>query len=170
MSWLLHTKVVPMQANSRQPCQSSAGQPVGSDGAEQPVQTDAGSFHCAGVGDPNELAWICYDCADCLCRPEQWIEMPDYALTNKLFLGRLHPLLQKHGTLGLQLLLCSGIPCFRKIVLGKGSKEDRESGLLGNHVLLSQPAAKLGDVLPPSSDSLGSNFVALFFAIYSYFF
>ena len=47
-------------------------------------------------------------------------------------------------------------------MLGKGSREDRESGLCGNHVLLSQPAAKLGDVLPPSSDALGNSFVALF--------
>ena len=28
MSWLVHTKAVPMQPNSRQQCQSSAGQPV----------------------------------------------------------------------------------------------------------------------------------------------
>ena len=32
MSWLLHTKVVPMQANSKQP--------VGSDGAAHPAQAD----------------------------------------------------------------------------------------------------------------------------------
>ena len=59
-------------------------------------------------------------------------------------------------------MLCLGPPRFRKLLLGKGSKEERESGLLGNHVLLSQPAAKLGDVLPPTADSLGQNFVALF--------
>ena len=88
--------------------------------------------------------------------------MPEYALANLLFLGRLHALLQKHDTLGLRLLLCLRRPYFRKLLLGKGAKEEREEGLLGNHVLLSQPAAQLGDVLPPSGESLSNNFVALF--------
>ena len=90
------------------------------------------------------------------------MKMPEYALANMLFLGRLHPLLQKHGTLGLRLLLGLGIPCFRKLLLGKGNKEEREGALLGNHVLLSQPPAQMGDVLPPSAESLSDNFVALF--------
>ena len=54
---------------------------------------------------------------------------------------RIHPLLQKHDTLGLRLLLGLGRFCLRKLLLGKGSKEERESGLLGNHVLLSQPVS-----------------------------
>ena len=90
------------------------------------------------------------------------MQMPEYALANLLFLGRLHPLMQEHGTLGLRLLLGLGIPCFRKVLLGKGNKEERESSLLGNHVLLAQPAAQLGDVLPPSAESLNDNFAALF--------
>ena len=151
-----------MPPNSRQPRKSIAGRAVGSDAAEQPCEAEARAFNCAGVGDPNELAWICYECANCLCKPEKWMQMPEYALANLLFLGRQHPLLQKHGTLGLRLLLGLGIPCFRKLLLGKGSKEERESGLLGNHVLLSQPAAQLGKELPPSAESLSNNFVALF--------
>ena len=47
-------------------------------------------------------------------------------------------------------------------MLVKGKKEEREKELLSNHVLLSQPAAQLGDVLPPSAESLSNNFVALF--------
>ena len=51
---------------------------------------------------------------------------------------------------------------FSEIIFGKGNKEERESGLLGNHVLLAQAAAQMGDVLPPSAESLSNNFVALF--------
>ena len=89
---------------------------------EHPVEAEAAAPSCAGFGDRNEAAWICYECASCLCKPEQWMQMPEYALANMLFLGRLHPLLQKHGTLGLRLLLGLGIPCFRKLLLGKGNK------------------------------------------------
>ena len=159
MSWLLHTRRVPMQENSRQPRESGAVESGSDGGAGQPVGE---ACNCAGVGDPNELAWICYDCANCLCKPDELIEMPEYALANLLFLGRLPALLQKHDTLGLRMLLSLGRPCFRKLLLGRGAKEERESGLLGNHVLLSQPAAKLDDVLPPSGESLSNSFVALF--------
>ena len=152
MSWLLHTKALPMQPNSRQPCGSSAG---------QPVETEAAAPSCAGVGDPNEAAWICYECANCLSKPEQWMQMPEYALANMLFLGRLHPLPQKYCTLGLRLLLGLGIPGFRKLLFGKGNKEERECALLGNQVLLSQPPAQIGDVLTPSAESLSYNFVVL---------
>ena len=131
-------------------------------GAVMNIQSEAAAPSCAGVGDPNEAAWICYECASCRCFPEQWMQMPEYALANMLFLGRLHPLLQKHGTLGLRLLLGLGIPCFRKLLLGKWNKEEREGALLGNHVLLFQPPAQMCDVLPPSAESISDNFVALF--------
>ena len=150
MSWLLNTRRVPLEQNSRQPCLHSAEQPID----EAP--------NTAGVGDANKLAWICYDCMNCLCKPDEYIQMPEYALANLLFLGRQHPLLQKHDTLGLRMLLSLGRPCFQKLLLGKGAKEEREAGLLGNHVLLSQPAAELDTVLPPSGQSLSNNFVALF--------
>ena len=52
MSWLLHTRRVAMQPDSRKPLGSSAAQP-------------ASAHTCAGVGDPDEVAWICYDCATC---------------------------------------------------------------------------------------------------------
>ena len=159
MSWLLHTRRVAVQEDSRQPRASAAAESGGDGGAAQPVR---GTRNFAGVGDPDELAWICYDRTDCLCKPDEHIEMPEYALANLLFLGRLLALLQKHDTLGLHMMLSLGRPCFRKLLLGKGEKDERESGLLGNHVLLSQPAAKLDDVLPPSGESLSESFVALF--------
>ena len=125
MEWLLHTRRVPMQEDSRQPRASVAAESGGDGGAAQPVR---GTRNCVGVGDPDELAWTCYDCANCLCKPDEHIEMPEYALANLLFLGRLLALLQKHDTLGLRMLLSLGRPCFRKLLLGKGAKDEGESG------------------------------------------
>ena len=143
MSWLLHTRRVPLQPDSRKPLGSSA-------------------YTCAGVGDPDEVAWICYDCASCLCVEDERLQLPELALSNLLWLGREHPLLQEFGTVGLRMLLGLGRPCFRKMVLGKGNKDERQSGLTGNHILIAQPAAELGDVLPPTSAQLSASFVAIF--------
>ena len=115
-----------------------------------------------GVGDPDETAWICYDCATCLCVEDEYLQMPEYALSYLVWLGREYPLLQQHGTLGLRILLSLGRPCFRKLLLGKGHRETRQSGLAGNHILVSQPAADFGDVLPPTSAQLSASFVAIF--------
>ena len=81
-----------MQPNSRQPLGSSGAQP-------------ASPYTCAGVGDPDEVAWICYDCASCFCVDDPLLQLPEYALANLLWLGREHPLLQQFGTLGLRMLL-----------------------------------------------------------------
>jgi hypothetical protein len=60
------------------------------------------------------------------------------------------------------MCLCVGRPCFRKLLLGKGHKENRQTGLAGNHILVSQPAADIGHILPPTSASLSTSFVAIF--------
>ena len=86
-----------------------------------------------------------------MCVEDERLQLPEFALSNLLWLGREHPLLQQFGTLGLRMLLGLGRPCFRKMVLGKGNKDERQSGLTGNHILVAQPAAELGDVLPPTS-------------------
>ena len=108
------------------------------EGADRPAQPVSQSS-CAGVGDRDAVAHICYDCAMCLCVDDKLIKMPRYALANQMFLGREHPLLQD-STPGLRLLLGFGRPCFRKLLLGKGRGEDRESGTTGNHILVSQGA------------------------------
>ena len=159
MAWLLHTRRVPLLPDSRKPPQSSAeesaSQPASS--AAQPVM----EHKCAGVGDINQVAHICYDCATCLCVEEKLIKMPKFALSNAMWLGREHPLLQD-ASLGTRLLLGHGRPCFRKFLLGRGHKQDRESGTTGNHVLVSQGAPSIGQVLPPSSQQLSQSFVAVF--------
>jgi len=113
------------------------------------------------VGDIDAVAHICYDCATCLCVEDKLIKMPRFALANAMWLGRQHPLLQ-NASLGLRLLLGLGRPCFRKLLLGAGRREDKESGTSGNHVLVSQGAPSLSDVLPPSSRQLSDSFVAVF--------
>ena len=148
ISWLLHTRRVPVVGGSRQCPTSSAGRP-------------ARQFPCAGVGDPDETAWICYDCATCLCVDDKLIKMPEYALSNLMWLGRQHPLLQ-NASLGLRMLLGLARPCFRKLFLGKGRNQNRQSGLTGNHVLVSQACADVGEVLPPTSSQLSNTFVAIF--------
>ena len=64
MSWLLHTRRVPMQEDSRQPRASAAAESGGDGGAAQPVR---GTRNCAGVGNPDELAWIYVTTAPTVC-------------------------------------------------------------------------------------------------------
>ena len=140
-----------MLANSRKAPLCRVEQPAqeGADRAAQPVAQSA----CAGVGDRDAVAHICYDCATCLCVDDKLIKMPRYALANHMFLGREHPLLQD-STPGLRLLLGFGRPCFRKLLLGRGRREDRESGTTGNHILVSQGAPSSSEVLPPKASQL----------------
>jgi len=158
-SWLLHSRRVPLVPDSRRAPYASAEQPAtrSSSSAAQPVL----QHKCAGVGDIDAVAHICYDCATCLCVEDKLIKMPRFALANAMWLGRQHPLLQ-NASLGLRLLLGLGRPCFRKLLLGAGRREDKESGTTGNHVLVSQGSPSLSDVLPPSSRHLSDSFVAVF--------
>ena len=70
--------------------------------------------------------------------------------------------LLQNASLGLRVLLGLGRPCFRKLLLGVGRREDRQSGATGNHVLVSQGSPSLSQVLPPSSRHLSNSFVAVF--------
>ena len=159
MSWLLHTRRVPLVPDSRRAPHDSAEQPtsLSSSSAARPAL----QHKCAGVGDIDAVAHICYDCATCLCVEDKLIKMPRFALANAMWLGRQHPLLQ-NASLGTRLLLGLGRPCFRKLLLGAGRREDKESGTRGNHVLVSQGAPSISDVLPPSSRQLSDSFVAVF--------
>ena len=87
--------------------------------------------------------------------------MPKFALASHMWLGREHTLLQ-NATTGLRLLLGLGRPCFRKLLLGAGQKEDRQAGTTGNHVLIAHGSPTLGEVLPPSAQDLSDSFVAVF--------
>ena len=159
MCWLLHSRRVGVLSGSRSTLLDSAELPASasSSSAEQPAL----QHPCAGVGDINAVAHICYDCATCLCVDDKFIKMPRFALANAMWLGRQHPLLQ-NASLGTRLLLGLGRPCFHKLLLGKGRREDRESGATGNHVLVSQGAPSISDVLPPESRHLSDSFVAVY--------
>ena len=101
-----------MLPNSRKAPQGSAEQPAAqsSVSAAQPGL----QYKCAGVGDSDAVAHICYDCATCLCVDDKLIKMPRFALANGVWLGRQHPLLQK-ASLGLRLLLGLGRPVLREL-------------------------------------------------------
>ena len=129
--------------------------------AEQPAARHAASSSYARIGDPDQTARICFDCAACLCVDDKLIKMPEYALANDLWIGRERAALQ-NGSLGLRMLLGLGRPCFRKLLLGKGQKDTLQSGFTGNHILISQASASLGEVLPPPSTHLKDSFVVIF--------
>ena len=150
---------VPMVPDSRRAPQSSAEQSAAqSSGSHaQPVSR----HKCASVGDSDRVAHICFECATCLCVGDKCIAMPRFGLSNALWLGRQHPLLQ-NASLGLRLLLGLGRPCFRKLLLGAGRREERQSGTTGNHVLVSQGSPSIREVLPPSSRQLSDSFVGVF--------
>ena len=116
---------------------------------------------CAGVGDPDQTAHICFDCAGCLCVDDKCIKMPEFALANDFWLGRERPALQS-ASLGLRMLLGLGRACFRKLLLGKGQRDTLQSGFTGNHILISQASATLAEALPPSSMHLKDSFVVIF--------
>ena len=148
-----------MVPNSRKPPRCTAEQPAAASSSS--AAPPASQHSCAGVGDRDAVAHICYDCATCLCVEDKLIKMPRFALANAMWLGRQHPLLQ-NASLGLRLLLGLGRPCFRKLLLGRGRTEDRESGTTGNHVLVSQGSPTMEEVLPPSSRHLSASFVVVF--------
>ena len=87
--------------------------------------------------------------------------MPKFALANLMWLGREHPFMQT-ASLGLRMLLGCGRAYFRKLLLGKGQKEDLQSGLAGNHVLVSQEKPTKTPSLPPTAEALSEIFVAVF--------
>jgi hypothetical protein len=153
MQWLLHTRRVPLQR------EDSAAQSVFPQAAS--VAQPALPHPCAGVGNPDETAWICLECARCLCVDDKLIEMPKLALANLMWLGR-EPRLLQTASLGLRMLLGGGRACFRKLLLGRGPKEELQSGLAGNHVLVSQAKPTKTPTLPPTAEELSENFVAVF--------
>ena len=165
MAWLMHSRRIPLLPNSRKSRTNKAHPPAGKEdapgSAEQPADRSIVSPSCAGVGDPDQTARICFNCASCLCVDDKLIKIPEYALANDFWIGRQRVALQ-NGSLGLRMLLGLGRPCFRKLLLGKGQKDTLQSGFTGNHILISQASASLVETLPPPSTQLKDSFVVIF--------
>ena len=86
--------------------------------------------------------------------------MPPAALANLLWLGRELALCQS-ASVGTRMLSCLGRPVWRKLILGKGDKDEQEKGIGGNCILLAQ--ARPHDFvasLPPKLEELQESFVA----------
>ena len=79
--WLLHTRRVPVLEPSADSVASDASQPA----YEMPESPEMPP--CAGVGDPDGIAWACWDCICSLCgkNPKQ---QPLNGLTNDNWIGR----------------------------------------------------------------------------------
>ena len=148
MIWLLHTR--------RVPCLSAAD-------AQNLGSTVTADSRCAGIGDINQTAYCCKACINALCRFDaKQIAMPPPALANLLWLGREHPLAQK-ASLGTRLLSCLGRPVWRKLILGKGDKDEQQQGITGNSILLAQARPDhVAASLPPPTEQLQDTFVVLF--------
>jgi len=88
--------------------------------------------------------------------------MPPPALANLLWLGREHVLCQR-ASLGTRMLSSLGRPVWRKLILGKGNKDEKEKGIQGNCILLAQARPEeLATSLPPTTEQLQETFVVLF--------
>ena len=87
MQWLLHTRRVPLRRDD------SVAQPALQREASA-AQPDS-PHPCAGVGNPDEKAWICYECACCLCVDDKLVKVPQFALANLMWLGQERRLMQQ---------------------------------------------------------------------------
>ena len=60
------------------------------DATDQQAGVAEHRLSCAGIGDLSKDSWLCKDCVLALCVKK--LKMPPLALTNDLWVGRLHPL------------------------------------------------------------------------------
>ena len=61
------------------------------------------------------------------------------------------------------MLSCLGRPVWRKLILGKGDKDEQEKGIGGNCILLAQARPEeLATSLPPTTTQVQKTFVVLF--------
>ena len=88
--------------------------------------------------------------------------MPPPALANLFWLGRAH-ILRHRASIGTRMLSCLGRLVWRKLILGKGDKDEQETGIGGNSILLAQARPEdLAAALPPTAAQLQESFVVLF--------
>ena len=135
--WLLHTRRVPV-------LQPSANSVAGGAPVVPP---------CAGVGDPNGVAWACWDCICSLCgkNPKQ---QPLNGLTNDNWIGREKEYVRDAST-ATHMLSSLARCCHRQIRLGKGSPDVQQKGISGNTIFFAQPTAEIPSMeLPPPDDAL----------------
>jgi len=127
MRWLLHTRRIPK--------------------TEACVEDGMGRTlpRCAGSGIQDQTVWACWDCAASLCRDDPI--MPDLALANWMWLGRMYPG-YKNISLAMRMLLGRGRPVMRKLYLGRGPRDEVHQGLQGNTLIVAQPSARFTEVVP----------------------
>ena len=147
MRWLLHSRRVPTSPPTEQDgAQSPVGDPRNAD-------TCGNIPKCAGVGLEDSTVWTCPKCSSCLCRKRPL--MPDLALANWMWLGRVHSS-YRDLSLGMRLLLGLGRPVMRVLYLGKGQRDEVHRGLQGNSMIVAQPSATYSQVTPNVANAMSS--------------
>ena len=146
--WLLHTRRVPVMAETGG---QQSGAPGGANGAAEPVGE---APRCAGVGDPEAVSWVCWECLSDLggARPR----MPLYALANDNWIGR-ERVEVREASEATRWLSCLGRVCWKQLRLGRGAPDLQEKGITGNAIFLAQPSVTLNAEtleLPPETDAL----------------
>ena len=155
--WLLNTRRVPTQDIDGGGAAAELAAAELRKVPTQDIDGSAGEEHaaaellppCAGVAAPDTPVWICFSCAQALCRPTPL--MPFFALSNWNWGGRVHPLyrdlsIATESLLGLAIMVC------RLIVLRyTDNPDEQEKGFVGNAILLAQPKPEeVMRALPPS--------------------
>ena len=112
----------------------------------------------AGIGDPEEVAWLCEECAGHLCREKP--VLPPLSLSNVNWGAREHP---KYQNLSMAMRSMLGLgKMLMRLVLLKGGGEDEnelEKALVGNTILVAQPTPKMiTEKLPPNPEQQASYF------------
>ena len=123
--WLLRTRRVPVMAETGGQ-QSRA--PGGANGAAEPVGE---APRCAGVGDPEAVSWVCWECLADLggARPC----MPLCALANDDWIGR-ERVEVREASEATRWLSCFGRVCWKQLRLGRGAPDLQEKGITGNTI------------------------------------
>ena len=135
--WLLHTRRVPVLSHA-----------------------DVAQLGVAGIGDPDELVWSCWNCLQDLCAEKP--RVPLDALVNDNWVGR-EKLNVRNATVATKTLLSHGRLCMKQVRLGRGCPSTQQKGVTGNTIFFARPTADVPSMeLPPPTDALQGFFNIIF--------
>ena len=141
---------------------SGASDPLVHSGASEPAEGAGGTANdarpaCAGIGDAEEMCWLCDHCAAHLCSPTP--RMPPQALANWNWGGRIHPKYQ-NLSMATKSLLGRGKLNMRVVLLKHMDNTDEsEKALVGNSIFVAQPRPELiAKELPPPEEQQAQYF------------
>eukprot|EP00812_Abedinium_dasypus_P007843 NODE_1_length_8589_cov_4.556480.p1 GENE.NODE_1_length_8589_cov_4.556480~~NODE_1_length_8589_cov_4.556480.p1 ORF type:complete len:2586 (+),score=446.46 NODE_1_length_8589_cov_4.556480:571-8328(+) len=148
--WLLHVRRV-----STMPAQQHFSP---SSGAPQDADTRP---PCAGVGDPDSLVWVCWECLADIGGKKP--KLPVNSCANDNWIGRERKHVRE-ASAATKMLASLGRCCMKQVRLGKhGDPALQERALTGNTIFFAQPAADVPSLeLPPPCDALVDSLNVIF--------